>query len=169
MNVQPQLLTAHRCTSRCSPRPWISVPPPGYGGVETVVSALTDALVARGHDVVLFCAPGSRSHARVQGVLDESHPDEIERSPYECDHVARAFAKIDRAALERGFDVVHDHCGFTALAMADRLGTPLVHGPFTPSTAAPRSRRISAPGGCASSARWRGRSSDRCSPARAVC
>ncbi|MBA3748741.1 MAG: glycosyltransferase, partial [Solirubrobacterales bacterium] len=51
----------------------------------------------------------------------------------------RAFAKIDRAALERGFDVVHDHCGFTALAMADRLGTPLVHtlhGPFTPSTAA---------------------------------
>ena len=119
--------------------PWISVPPPGYGGVETVVSALTDALVARGHDVVLFCAPGSRSDARVQGVLDESHPDEIERSLYESDHVARTFAKVDRAALERGFDVVHDHCGFTALAMADRLGTPLVHtlhGPFTPSTAA---------------------------------
>ena len=39
----------------------------------------------------------------------------------------------------RGFDVVHDHCGFTALAMADRLDVPLVHtlhGPFTPSTAA---------------------------------
>ena len=26
--------------------PWISVPPPGYGGVESVVSALTEALVA---------------------------------------------------------------------------------------------------------------------------
>ena len=25
--------------------PWISVPPPGYGGVESVVSALTEALV----------------------------------------------------------------------------------------------------------------------------
>ena len=28
--------------------PWISVPPPGYGGVESVVSALTEALVRRG-------------------------------------------------------------------------------------------------------------------------
>jgi glycosyltransferase involved in cell wall biosynthesis len=34
---------------------------------------------------------------------------------------------------------VHDHCGFTALAMADRIDTPIVHtlhGPFTESTAA---------------------------------
>ena len=40
---------------------------------------------------------------------------------------------------DESFDVVHDHCGFTALAMADRIQTPLVHtlhGPFTPSTAA---------------------------------
>lgn len=28
--------------------PWISVPPPGYGGVESVVSVLTEALVRRG-------------------------------------------------------------------------------------------------------------------------
>ena len=37
------------------------------------------------------------------------------------------------------FDVVHDHCGFTGLAMANRIDTPLVHtlhGPFTPETAA---------------------------------
>ena len=37
------------------------------------------------------------------------------------------------------FDVIHDHCGFTALAMADRIATPIVHtlhGQFTPSTAA---------------------------------
>ena len=39
--------------------PWISVPAPGYGGVESVVSTLTEALVRRGHDVTLFCAPGS--------------------------------------------------------------------------------------------------------------
>jgi glycosyltransferase involved in cell wall biosynthesis len=119
--------------------PWISVPPPGYGGVESVVSALTEALVARGHAVTLFCAPGSRSSAYVRTLLAEPRPEEIERSLYECDHVSRAFAEIDRAALERGFDVVHDHCGFTALAMADRLDIPFVHtlhGPFTPATAA---------------------------------
>src|SRR3982074_953765 len=60
--------------------PWISVPPPGYGGVESVVSALTEALVRHGHAVTLFCAPGSVSSAKVMTLLDESHPDEIERS-----------------------------------------------------------------------------------------
>ncbi|MEE9229718.1 MAG: glycosyltransferase family 4 protein, partial [Acidobacteriota bacterium] len=28
---------------------WERVPPPGYGGIEAVVSALTDALVRAGH------------------------------------------------------------------------------------------------------------------------
>ncbi|MGA2012879.1 MAG: glycosyltransferase family 4 protein, partial [Solirubrobacteraceae bacterium] len=45
--------------------PWISVPAPGYGGVESVVSTLTEALVRLGHDVTLFCAPGSVSRATV--------------------------------------------------------------------------------------------------------
>ncbi len=119
--------------------PWISVPAPGYGGVESVVSALTETLVARGHEVTLFCAPGSRSTARVVTLLDQARPDEIERSLYEADHVARAFAMVDRAPRGRRFDVVHDHCGFTAIAMADRIDTPLVHtlhGSFTASTAA---------------------------------
>lgn len=118
--------------------PWISTPPPGYGGVETVVSDLTEALVERGHDVTLLCAPGSRSTATVVPLLDQAHPDEIERSIYESDHVARAFAHID-AARERGapFAIVHDHCGFAALAMADRLSTPMLHtfhGAFTAQT-----------------------------------
>lgn len=119
--------------------PWISVPPPGYGGVETVVSTLTEALVAQGHAVTLFCAPGSVSRATVAPLLAHPHPDEIERSLYEVDHVAQAFELIDRAAQNRPFDVIHDHCGFTALAMADRIDTPLVHtlhGPFDTETAA---------------------------------
>jgi glycosyltransferase involved in cell wall biosynthesis len=119
--------------------PWISVPPAGYGGVESVVSVLTEALVRRGNEVTLFCAPGSASSARVVTLLDEAHPDEIERSLYEVDHVARAFVAIDRAQGERAFDVVHDHCGFTALGMADRLATPLLHtlhGQFTRATSA---------------------------------
>jgi glycosyltransferase involved in cell wall biosynthesis len=107
--------------------------------VESVVGVLTDALVRRGHAVTLFCAPGSRSSARVVHLLEEAHPEEIERSLYEVDHVARAFEEIDLAVYDRRFDVVHDHCGFTALAMADRLDTPLVHtlhGQFTAATAA---------------------------------
>ena len=119
--------------------PWIAVPPPGYGGVEEVVSVLTEALVRRGHAVTLFCAPGSASSATVVTLLDATHPDEIERSLYEVDHVARALEAIDLAAAGDRFDVIHDHCGFTAVAMADRIATPIVHtlhGQFTPSTSA---------------------------------
>jgi glycosyltransferase involved in cell wall biosynthesis len=120
--------------------PWISIPAPGYGGVESVVNTLTDALVGRGHEVTLFCAPGSVSPATVVTVLADSHPDEIERALYEADHVAQVFDQIDGASGgDRRFDVIHDHCGFTGLAMAGRIDTPLVHtlhGPFTPQTAA---------------------------------
>jgi glycosyltransferase involved in cell wall biosynthesis len=117
--------------------PWISVPAPGYGGVESMVSTLTEALVRRGHEVTLFCAPGSRSRATVVNLLEHPHPDEIERSLYEADHVARAFDRIDAAPGDRRFDLIHDHCGFAALAMANRVDTPLVHtlhGPFDADT-----------------------------------
>jgi glycosyltransferase involved in cell wall biosynthesis len=113
--------------------PWIPVPPPGYGGIESVVDLLCSALVRAGHSVTLFAAPGSSSRAEVVPVLEDAHPDEINQSHYEADHVATSFGQIERARAP--FDVVHDHCGFTALAMADRLAVPLVHtvhGPFTP-------------------------------------
>jgi glycosyltransferase involved in cell wall biosynthesis len=114
--------------------PWIPVPAPAYGGIEEVVRLLSAGLVAHGHEVTLFAAPTSTSPAEVREVLEQPHPDEIERARWEVDHVARAFAAIDAARAEgRPFDVVHDHTGYAALAMADRLQTPLVHtlhGPF---------------------------------------
>ena len=119
--------------------PWISVPSSGYGGVESVVSTLTEALVRSGQDVTLFCAPGSVSGATVEPLLETSHPDEIERALFEADHVAQAFDRVDLARRTDPFDVIHDHCGFTALALANRMETPLVHtlhGPFTTDTAA---------------------------------
>jgi glycosyltransferase involved in cell wall biosynthesis len=118
--------------------PWIPIPPPGYGGIEFVLALLCDALVARGHDVELFCAPGSSSRAKVHPLLEAPHPESIERALFEADHTGRAFAAIDAAAAAgRPFDLVHDHSGFMALAMADRLTTPMahtVHGPFDDDT-----------------------------------
>ncbi len=115
--------------------PWIPVPAPAYGGIEEVVRLLCDGLAERGHDVTLFAPPGSASRAEVVAVLEEPYPHEIQKARFEADHVACAFADID-AAHERGkpFDVIHDHVGHTALAMADRVSAPLVHtlhGPFT--------------------------------------
>jgi len=115
--------------------PWIPVPPPGYGGIEAMLELLSAGLVRRGHEVTLFAAPGSRSAARVHPLLDAPHPDEIGASMYESDHVALAWEQIELAAeLGAPFDVLHDHSGFTAVAMADRIALPVVHtlhGPFS--------------------------------------
>jgi glycosyltransferase involved in cell wall biosynthesis len=120
--------------------PWIPIPAPGYGGIEAVVEVLCERMVAAGHHVALFAAPGTRSPAEVHEVLARPFPEAMGRALPEADHVARVFAEIDHAARARQpFDVVHDHSSFVALAMADRLRTPLVHtihGPLTEETRA---------------------------------
>jgi glycosyltransferase involved in cell wall biosynthesis len=117
--------------------PWIEVPPPGYGGIEQVIALLAAELTERGDSVTLFAAPGTRSSAEVLSPLEGTHPDEIQMSIYEADHVASTFAKMEEA--EEPFDVLHDNCGFTAFAFADRIDTPVLHtlhGPFTEETRA---------------------------------
>jgi glycosyltransferase involved in cell wall biosynthesis len=118
--------------------PWITVPPPGYGGIEAVVALLCDELVARGHDLTLFAAPGSRSAAQVCSPLEAAHADQIGSSLYEADHVASAYDAVERASAEgRPFDLVHDHSGFTAVAMANHVSVPVVHtlhAPFNDET-----------------------------------
>jgi glycosyltransferase involved in cell wall biosynthesis len=117
--------------------PWIPVPPPGYGGIEQVIALLAAELTERGHTVALFAAPGTESRAEVLSPLEGPHPDEIQMSLYEVDHVASAFARIEEA--DEPFDVIHDHCGFAAFAFADRIDTPVIHtlhGPFTDETSA---------------------------------
>jgi hypothetical protein len=78
--------------------PWIPIPAPAYGGIEEVIGLLCEALVARGHRVTLFAAPGSHSAARVRSPLEAAHPDEIGSSLCESDHVACAWDEIDRAS-----------------------------------------------------------------------
>jgi glycosyltransferase involved in cell wall biosynthesis len=121
--------------------PWIPVPPPGYGGIEQVIALLAAELTERGNHVTLFAAPGTTSRAQVLSPLEGPHPDEIEMSLYEADHVASAFARMEEA--DTPFDVLHDHCGFAAFAFADRIDTPVLHtlhGPFTEETSAFYSR-----------------------------
>ncbi len=132
--LPPHAASARRLRIAVLAPPWIPVPPDGYGGIEAVVELLCDALVARGHDVTLFAAPGSRSTAQVCTLLEEPHPDTIGSALYESDHVACAWEQVERAAAQGDpFDVLHDHSGFTALAMSDRVAVSVVHtihGPF---------------------------------------
>ena len=117
--------------------PWIPVPPPGYGGIEQVIALLAAELTERGNTVALFAAPGTESRAEVLSPLEDPHPDEIQMSLYEVDHVASAFARMEEA--DEPFDVIHDNCGFAAFAFADRIDMPVIHtlhGPFTNETRA---------------------------------
>ena len=126
--LPPHAASARRLRIAVLAPPWIPVPPGGYGGIEAVVELLCDALVARGHDVTLFAAPGSHSTAHVQALLEEPHPDTIGSALHESDHVACAWERVDQAAAHgHPFDLLHDHSGFTALAMADRVRVPVVH------------------------------------------
>jgi glycosyltransferase involved in cell wall biosynthesis len=101
-----------------------------------VIAELAGGLVRRGHDVTLMAAPGSKSTARVMPLLERAHPERIGDAMVDADHVSMAIAAIDDAGRHgHPFDLVHDHSGFTLVAVADRIDVPVlhtVHGPFTP-------------------------------------
>lgn len=108
--------------------PWFAVPPVGYGGVEWVVSYLADGLVERGHDVTLFASGGSRTKARLVTVYDDPPSAALGDGIVEAAHVAHAYA------LERSFDIIHDHTILGLLA-ARSCAVPVVHtvhGEVTP-------------------------------------
>lgn len=81
---------------------FIRVPPEHYGGIERVVADLADGLVARGHDVTLWAAPGSRIAGRVQ-------PFGREGEWTRWSNVRNTVALGSRFLLQRSrFDVVHN-------------------------------------------------------------
>ncbi|MDA4130683.1 MAG: glycosyltransferase family 4 protein, partial [Thaumarchaeota archaeon] len=49
----------------------IRVPPVAYGGIELVVSMLTEELVRRGHEVTLFASGDSITRAKLVSVVPE--------------------------------------------------------------------------------------------------
>jgi glycosyltransferase involved in cell wall biosynthesis len=111
--------------------PWFPLPPRGYGGIELVVSHLTEGLVRRGHDVVLFASGDSSTRARLSYVFDEAPFERIGTDTHlEIVHSMAAYRRADE------FDLIHDHDGLASRAMGALVhhftGTPLVctlHGP----------------------------------------
>ncbi len=112
-------------------------PPPGYGGIELVVSLLAEGLWRRGHHVTLFATGDSVTPAELRWTeptaLRRRRLTPGESLAAEIIHVKNAFA----AAGE--FDVIHNHTGIAGIAMAGLVKTPVLstlHGPFTLENAA---------------------------------
>ncbi len=116
--------------------PWFPLPPQRYGGIEFVVSLLTEGLVARGHDVTLFASGDSETRARLSYIFARAPFEQMENGLHlEVMHSLGAYLRADE------FDVIHDHDGLASRAMGalvHRLtGTPVVatlHGPADPIT-----------------------------------
>ncbi|PZR54180.1 glycosyltransferase family 4 protein [Xylanimonas oleitrophica] len=110
--------------------PWFSLPPAGYGGTEAVVAGLVDALVERGHEVVLVGAGRNGTAAQeFHAVYDEPPTARLGEPLPEAVAAARARQVLDEA----GVDVVHDNTLCGPLLAAGRT-TPTVvtmHGPVT--------------------------------------
>ena len=43
---------------------WIPIPPRTYGGIELMLSELTEELVRRGYDITLFASDDSKTSAK---------------------------------------------------------------------------------------------------------
>jgi glycosyltransferase involved in cell wall biosynthesis len=111
---------------------WERVPPPTYGGIELVVSCLTDELVRRGHEVTLFASGDSQTLARLEAVYPcamRLDPHVKEYSIYEMMELSRVYEQAEE------FDIIHSHIGIAALALAPLVKTPTIHtlhNGFTP-------------------------------------
>jgi glycosyltransferase involved in cell wall biosynthesis len=88
------------------------LPPPRDGGTERIVYEITEALVKRGHDVILYAPKGSTSSARVIPYPFNSRDD-------------RKIAAYVLKTMPRGFHLIHDHTFSSAIGLR-RLKIPTV-------------------------------------------
>lgn len=110
---------------------WFTIPPKGYGGIERVVSILTEELVRRGHNVTLFAAPGSATSAKLASVFphplrDVDHP--WNNPVWNLRNLAKAFEEAQRGT----FDIIHSHLDLWALFFHGLTDTPVLHTMHNP-------------------------------------
>jgi glycosyltransferase involved in cell wall biosynthesis len=107
--------------------PWVPVPPPAYGGTETVLDTLVRGLAAAGHDVVFFGHPDSDVPAEPRATLPRHAIGPIGHTASELAHVITAYE------LATDVDVIHDHTIVGPLVGTTAPDMPIVvtnHGPF---------------------------------------
>ncbi|MET0520772.1 MAG: glycosyltransferase family 4 protein [Jiangellaceae bacterium] len=109
--------------------PFYDIPPMGYGGIELICGALTDALVERGHSVTLF---GAGLRSGTQATFVSTNPElQHERLGQVMPDLLHA-ARVNRL-LRMGcgrFDIVHDHSAAGPLMAGARSAPTIVtvHG-----------------------------------------
>jgi glycosyltransferase involved in cell wall biosynthesis len=83
--------------------PWVPVPPPKSGGIETVVHALATGYQAAGHDVLLFTTGDSTCPVPRVHLYDEAQGDAAGSTITELVHVLAGYEALADC------DLIHDH------------------------------------------------------------
>lgn len=104
---------------------WASCPPKKYGGIEYIVSLLTEELVSRGHSVTLFATGNSVTKAELRSVYDRP-PLELMGNPIPgLLHAQFAFQGAEFATPR--FDIIHNHIGLLGTVLSTFTKTPNLH------------------------------------------
>ena len=99
----------------------LRVPPTGYGGIELVVSLLTEELVRRGHDVTLFASGDSVTSANLEAVCPVFlRGTSRDRSILTMLNVVSCLNKA------KNFDIIHNHTTLEGMATAGLVQTPML-------------------------------------------
>jgi glycosyltransferase involved in cell wall biosynthesis len=100
-----------------------AVPPKTYGGTERVVSYLTEALVAAGHDVTLFASGDSVTNA----VLEPACRRGTRLDPTVRDALASHHLMIENVCRRANeFDIIHCHLDYWPFSVLSRQETAFV-------------------------------------------
>ncbi|WP_022893776.1 glycosyltransferase [Agromyces subbeticus] len=109
--------------------PWIPVPPPAYGGIESFIDTLAQAIVRAGHQAVLAASGDSTSPVERLPGFPPSGSDTMGLTTHELRHLIRAYAQLDDV------DVIVDNTLAGPILARTAATAPVVtiaHGPFIP-------------------------------------
>lgn len=109
------------------------VPPTTYGGTERVVSALTEELVKRGHDVTLFASGDSITSAQLVSIYP-THLRQAKLDDFRINSIRLMGIGVPYQH-QNEFDIIHDHNLPFSIPTANLAKIPVVatlHGPIDP-------------------------------------
>ncbi|WP_448811132.1 glycosyltransferase family 4 protein [Agromyces bauzanensis] len=109
--------------------PWIPIPPPAYGGIESFIDTLARELVAAGHDVVLAASGDSTCPVPMLEGFPPSDHETMGITTHELRHLIRAYTAFESADV-----VVDNTLAGPIVARSLRTGptVTIAHGPFIP-------------------------------------
>jgi len=105
---------------------WFPIPPKKYGGIERIISYLTEELVKRGHKVTLFASGDSKTKAKLvsvtkKGIISQGVP--WHDWWWNNFNYSVAFEMAEKGE----FDIVHSHWNILGANFQKLVKTPVLH------------------------------------------